>query len=66
MKARVSLTPQMMEKLVKRESILFRIKPGVTVLEVRLRENEGAFSQFYGVFAKAWKTLLSKMEIFLK
>ena len=66
MKARVSLTPQMMEKLVKRESILFRINPGVTVLEVRLLENEGAFSQFYGVFAKAWKTLLSKMEFFLK
>lgn len=66
MKARVSITPTMMEKLVKREPLLFRIKPGVTMLEVHLLEDEDAFSQFDRVFTKVWKTALGKVEKFLK
>jgi len=56
----------MMEKLVKREPLLFRIKPGVTMLEVHLLEDEDAFSQFDRVFTKVWKTALGKVEKFLK
>jgi hypothetical protein len=62
MKARVSITPDMMEKLVKRESLTFRIKPGCDSLEVRLLESEDAFSQFDRVFTKVWKAALKKIE----
>jgi hypothetical protein len=62
MKARVSITPQMMEKLVKREPLTFRIKPGVTLLEVCLTEDEDAISQFDRVFLKLQKYILDKIE----
>jgi hypothetical protein len=66
MKARVNLTPDMMEKLVKRESVFFRVKPGCNMLELRLVEDEDSFSQFDRVFSRVWKSILSSMGKLVK
>jgi hypothetical protein len=66
MKARVTLTPEMMEKLVSRQSIYFKIKTGCTMLELRLMEDEDSFSQFDRVFSKLWKSVLDGVEKLVK
>lgn len=66
MKARVNLTPQMMERLVNRQSVFFKVKSGVDMLELRLTEDEDAFSQFDRVFSKVWKSIMGNIEKLVK
>jgi hypothetical protein len=66
MKARVNLTPDMMEKLLTRNSLYFKVKPGCDMIEVRLLEEEDSFSQFDRVFSTVWKSTLDKIEKIFK
>lgn len=62
MKARVKLSPEMMEKLVNGDAVFFRVRPGCDMLELRLVEPDESFSQFDRVFTK----LLDKISKLIK
>ena len=59
MKTRVKLTPKMMEKLAKNETLKFKI--GDNDLEI-VMSKEDDFAHFDRVFSKIWHSILDRAE----
>jgi hypothetical protein len=66
MKARVNLTPEMMEKLINKQTVYFKVPSGCNTLELRLLEDEDSFSQFDRLFGRVWKSLSTQFEKLIK
>lgn len=62
MKAKVSITPKMMERLVSGKPLVFRLPKSADSLEVVLAQEPDLFAQFDRVFSKVWKAALAKLE----
>ena len=60
MKTRVKLTPAMMEKLAKNETLKFKI--GNNDLEITLSKEEDDFVYFDRVFSKLWNSVMNRLE----